>query len=72
MGVYTIRMEFGIPRKLVRLKKMCLTKTYSRVRVGKNLSEIFPIRNVFKQGDGLSPLLFNFGLECAVTRVKVN
>jgi len=24
---------------------MCLTETYSRVRVGKNLSEMFPIRN---------------------------
>jgi len=30
---------------------MCLTETYSRVRVGKNLSEMFPIRNGLKQGD---------------------
>ena len=52
-------IEFGIPRKLVRLIKMCLTETYSRVRVGKNLSDRFPIRNGLKQGDALSPLLFN-------------
>jgi hypothetical protein len=31
-----------------------MTETYSRVRVGKNLSEMFPIRNGLKQGDALS------------------
>ena len=71
-ALYNILMEFGIPKKLVRLIKMCLTETYSRVRVGKNLSEMFPIRNGLKQGDALSPLLFNFVLECAIKRVQVN
>jgi len=32
-----ILIEFGIPMKLVRLIKVCLTETYSRVRVGKHL-----------------------------------
>ena len=62
-SVRNILIEFGIPKKLVRLIKMCLTETYSRVRVGKNLSEMFPIRNGLKQGDALLPLLFNFALE---------
>jgi hypothetical protein len=61
--LYNILIEFGIPKKLVRLVKLCLIETYSRVRVGKNLSEMFPIRNGSKQGDALSPLLFNFALE---------
>jgi len=43
--------------KLVRLIKMCFNETYSRVRVCKDLSDIFPIRNGLKQGDALSPLL---------------
>ena len=60
--LYNILIEFGIPRKLVRLIKMCLTEMCSRVRVGKNLSDRFPIRNGLKQGDALSPLLFNFAL----------
>jgi len=48
-ALYTILIEFGIPKKLVRLIKMCLTEMYSRVRGGKNLSEIFPIRNGLKR-----------------------
>ena len=70
--LYKILIEFGIPRKLVRLIKMSLTETYSRVWVGKNMSDRFPIRNCLKQGDALSPLLFNFALEYAIRRVQVN
>ncbi len=51
---------------------MCLTETFSRVRLGKNLSGIFPIRNSLKQVDGLSPLLFNITLGYAIRRVQVN
>jgi len=69
---YKIFIEFGIPRKLVRLMKMSLTETYSRVRVGKNVSDRFPIRNGLKQGDAPSPMLFNFALEYAIRRVQVN
>ena len=67
--LYNILIEFGIPRKLVRLIKMCLTQTCSRVRVGKKLSDRFPIRNGLKQGDAVLPLLFNFTLEYVIRRV---
>jgi hypothetical protein len=33
--IYIIVLEFGIPKKLVRLIKMCLNQTYSKVHVGK-------------------------------------
>jgi len=61
--LYKILIKFGIPMKLLRLIKMCL---------GKNLSDMFPIRNGVKQGDALSPKLFNFALENAIKRVQVN
>jgi hypothetical protein len=65
-------IEFGIPRKLVGLIKMCLNETYSRVHIGKNLSDKFTIQNGLKQGDALSPLLFNFALEYDIGRVQEN
>jgi len=58
--------------RLVRLIKMCLTETCSRVRVGKHLSDVLTFRNGLKQGDDLSLLLFNFALGYAIRRVQVN
>ena len=51
---------------------MSLAETYSRVRVGKNVSDSFPIRNCLKQGDALLEILFNFALGYAIRMVRVN
>jgi len=67
-----VLIEFDIPMKLVRLIKVCLNETCSRVWVGKLLSDMFPVRNGFKEGDALSPFLFNFAVENAVRRIQVN
>ena len=50
---------------------MCLNEVYSRVRVGKHLSDMFPIRNGSKQ-DVLSPLIFNFVLAYAIRRFQIS
>jgi hypothetical protein len=65
-----ILLEFGIPKKLVRLIKMYLNETYSKVYLGKLFSDKFPIQNGLKQGDVLSSLLFTFALEYAISKVQ--
>jgi hypothetical protein len=51
--LYNIPIEFGVPMKQVMLIKMCLNETYSKVRIGKHLSDSFLIRNGLKEGDAL-------------------
>jgi hypothetical protein len=49
---------------------MCVTETYSRIGIGKNLCDIFPIRNGFKV-DVLSPMHSNSALEYKIRRLQV-
>jgi hypothetical protein len=58
--------------KPVRMIKICLNKTYSQVHISKHLSDNFPIQNVLKQKDAISPLLFNSALEYAIRKVHEN
>jgi hypothetical protein len=46
--LYNILIEYGAPMKQCRLIAMYLFETYSKVRIGKNLSDTFPIRNSVK------------------------
>jgi hypothetical protein len=47
--LYSIPIEFEVAMKLVRLIKMCLNETCSKVRIGKHLRDTFPIQNSRKQ-----------------------
>lgn len=55
--------EFGIPTKLIQLIKECNTETKCRVKFANTLSESFEVRTGLRQGDALSPILFNLALE---------
>ena len=67
--LYNILPEFDIPMKLKRLIKLCLHETCSTARVGKRLSDTFPIKKGLKDRDALLPLMFNFALEHVIRRV---
>jgi hypothetical protein len=69
--LYNILIDCGISMKLVQLIEMCLSESYNEVHV-EHPADTFPIQNGWKQGDALSPLLFNFALEYAIRRVKDN
>jgi hypothetical protein len=49
---------------------MCLNERYNKVRIGKHLSDSFPIHSCLKQGDSLSRMLFNFALGYAINKVQ--
>jgi hypothetical protein len=51
---------------------MCVNETYSKVCIGKNLTDAFPVQNDLKQGDVSSPLLSNFALEYTIRNVQEN
>jgi hypothetical protein len=50
------------------MKRACMAKSV----LGKHLSDSFPIQNGLKQGDALSPQLFNSALEYAINKVQEN
>jgi hypothetical protein len=49
---------------------MCLNEIYIKVRIGKHLSDNFPIQNGLKQGDASSPLLCILASEYAIRIVQ--
>ena len=70
--LYDILIEVRIPIKLVRLIKMCQNETYSRVRIGKYLSDMFSIKKGLKQGDAVSSYFSTLFLKYTIRRVQVN
>lgn len=61
--LYKILEEFGIDRKTRAIIRQTLTGTISKVKFMGDISDPFDIQTGVRQGDGLSPLLFNIVLE---------
>jgi hypothetical protein len=51
---------------------LSLHKTKSKSRVGKRLSDTFPIQSDLNEGDALSILFFNFASEYVIRKVEEN
>jgi hypothetical protein len=65
-------IEFEVSMKLVRPIKAYLNKTHNKVYLDKYLSDNFHIQNGLKQGDTLSPLLFNVASEYVNRKIQEN
>jgi len=48
---YNILIEFYVTIKLVRIIKMYLNKPYSKVLIGKTMTDAFPVQSGLTQGD---------------------
>ncbi|RLU18885.1 hypothetical protein DMN91_009243 [Ooceraea biroi] len=65
-AVYRAMREIRIPEKLIRLTRMTMRGTISRVKLGNRISEVIIVKNDLRQGDPIAPLLFNIVLQKAV------
>ena len=70
--IFNSMAEFGIPNKLIVLAKMTLSHTLNKVNIQGKLSESFETYNGIRQGDSLSTLLFNIGLERLIRKIIIN
>jgi hypothetical protein len=70
--LYKILTDFGISLELVRLIKIYLGQTSSKLPIGKSVSHAFPVQNGRKQGDAIRSLLFNVALEYTLRKVQEN
>jgi len=67
-----IMKEFGTPMKLVRLVRMTLTNTNTKVKIQGKLSPSLETTIGLQQGDLLSTLLFNLCMEEIIRNVRIN
>lgn len=68
--LWPVLTEFGIPQKLIQLIKECMNNSKCKIKVGTVISDSFEVQSGVRQGDGLSPILFNFVLEKALQKLR--
>jgi len=68
--IWSLMEKFGIPKKLIKLSRLSVINSRCKVRVNGEMSEDFGVDTGVRQGDGLSPILFNLALETALQQVK--
>jgi hypothetical protein len=66
----TVLQAFGIPRKLIKLTGMMMSNTKCKAKVQNTLSEESEVNRGLRQGDLLSPILFNLAMEQAARAIR--
>lgn len=62
--------EFGVDKKTRNLISQTISNTHSKIKFMGEISESFEIKTGVRQGDGLSPILFNCVLEKVIREWK--
>ncbi|KAL4141519.1 hypothetical protein QTP88_004148 [Uroleucon formosanum] len=70
--LWTALRNFGIPERLVKMIGICNSNTYCKIRYQGELSPQFEVQSGLKQGDAMSPILFNLTLEKVVRDIPIN
>ncbi|KAL4126538.1 hypothetical protein QTP88_010759 [Uroleucon formosanum] len=64
--------EFGMPSKLISLVGCSISHTDIKVKVGQTLSKTVQVTTGLRQGDAISPVLFNIVLEKVVREAALD
>jgi len=64
--------KLGVPAKITRMIRACVQYSKCMVQFNGQLSKAFMINTGLKQGDALSPMLFNIALEDVVRNVLIS
>jgi len=68
--VWNTLIYFGIPKKYVNVVKLCSNKTECKVKFLGELSSAFDVNSGLRQGDALSPTLFNLDIETVIRELN--
>jgi hypothetical protein len=63
--------ELTIPAKLINMCKACVQKTRSAVHIEGTLSSFFENKTGLKQGDSLSPIVFNLAMQKVIQNIHM-
>jgi sorting nexin-29 len=69
-SLWQVMIELEILAKLMRLVKVCVQNSKCKVKFNSVMSEDFPVETGLRQGDALSPILFNIAMESMVKKVQ--
>jgi len=70
-SITEILKHFHFPRKIVQLVEASIKQTKVKVKVGNATSRMVEVRIGLRQGDALSPVLFNLVLEKVVREINI-
>lgn len=70
--LFKILKEFNMPKKLINLIKATMENSEIKIKIANSTSKPFKVTSGLRQGDALSPILFNLVLEKVVRDMNIS